>query len=78
MKKVLFSIFVGLFAGLANAGDFVNHTNNKIQNIPQTHVQVINFWAAWCKPCRKEIARYEQMVHTNRQKAKSRHGWHRY
>lgn len=55
MKKYILAVLLGWGIGVAQASDFVNHATNKVQEIPPAQVQVINFWAAWCQPCRKEM-----------------------
>lgn len=37
------------------AADLVNHADNKAQSLDNSRIQVVNFWAAWCEPCRKEM-----------------------
>lgn len=56
MNKLLFTFAALLTTQWAFAHDFVRHHDNRPQNIGATsQVQVINFWATWCKPCRKEM-----------------------
>lgn len=53
-----------LTAALPAAADWVNHRDGTPQQPDDKRIQVFNFWAAWCAPCRKEIpamsAWYEQ------------------
>lgn len=55
MRTALLSALLLAVALPAQAADFVNHADNKAQSLDNKRVQVVNFWAAWCKPCRKEM-----------------------
>ncbi|UOP04505.1 TlpA disulfide reductase family protein [Conchiformibius kuhniae] len=48
--------WTALLAAAVSHADFVRHRDNAPQTVPaKAQVQVINFWAAWCAPCRKEM-----------------------
>jgi len=54
--------FLALCAALpAGAADFVSHVDNKPQQLASgDKVQIVNLWATWCKPCRKEMPAMSQ------------------
>lgn len=45
----------------------VDWSNLKTQKLPQkgNEILVINFWAAWCAPCREEISLLESLHQKN-------------
>lgn len=52
------SVFLAVLLAAAwpvSAADFVDHAGGKPQQLDGKRVQVVSFWAAWCKPCRKEM-----------------------
>lgn len=53
-----------------SATDFVRHTDNRPQTLSGQTVQVINFWATWCKPCRKEMPELDKWYQTTGKKQK--------
>ena len=58
MKKLYPALLAALLAAPATAADeFVLHGKNTAQSPEKltAEVQVLNFWATWCKPCRKEM-----------------------
>ena len=58
MKISALALTAALFAAAlqAQAADFTLHPSQKPQQLNnKAPVQVINFWATWCSPCRKEM-----------------------
>lgn len=54
MKKWLFTAL--LAASLPTfAADLIDHKSEKPITASQADVQVLNFWATYCSPCRKEM-----------------------
>lgn len=62
MKKWLAAMALMGFASVSSANDYVVHQTNKSVDIPtQTNqIQVLNFWATWCAPCRREMPALNQ------------------
>lgn len=53
MKKILLFL---LFIAHAQAQSLVEHNSNRPANLDEGRkLQVINIWATWCAPCRREI-----------------------
>lgn len=54
MKKILFAALIA--ASLPTfANDLIDHKTEKPIVASQADVQVLNFWATYCVPCRKEM-----------------------
>ena len=65
--KPVLKKYVGLAALLAAAplyaADLVNHADNRPASLDtgaQKRVQVVNVWATWCVPCRREMPALSQ------------------
>lgn len=53
MKKILFLL---LFIAQAHAQTLVEHANHRPVDLDAgSKLQVINVWATWCAPCRREM-----------------------
>ena len=71
--KPVLKKYVGLAALLAAAplyaADLVNHADNRPASLDtgaQKRVQVVNVWATWCVPCRREMPRgLKRLIETN-------------
>ena len=55
----------------AHANDFVALSNNQPQRIQSNaSIQIVNFWATWCAPCRKEMPTISKWYQTKGKKQK--------
>ncbi len=41
---------------------------DKMQGLPKGKVMIVNFWATWCPPCRKEVPSMVQLYETFKDK----------
>lgn len=56
MKKLTAALCTACLSLPVFAADFVNNQNDAPQSVSNTvDVQVLNFWATFCKPCLKEM-----------------------
>jgi len=42
--------------------------NGKVQGLPEGKVYLLNFWATWCPPCRKEVPSMVKLYETFKDK----------
>lgn len=57
MKPTVFLLLLLVCATPTIANDLVAYPNGKVQSLTQmrTPIRIINIWATWCVPCRKEM-----------------------
>lgn len=68
MKKCLAAALAWCCAA-ALAQDFVAHSDNRPRQLAQgKNVQVLNFWATWCVPCRREMPLLDQWYRSGAKK----------
>ena len=74
MKKLYPALLAALLAAPLHAADeFTVHGSGAAQSPEKltAEVQVLNFWATWCKPCRQEMPQMSKWYRAQRAKKAS-------
>lgn len=65
---LLFTLVATLLSACSGSNDAVEDINGKTYTLSQPGSWIfINYWAIWCKPCRKEVPDLNQFAAANRQ-----------
>jgi len=66
-KYLWMSVFIaGLLSACSNSRDTVQDIQGKTYNLEQPgYWTLINYWAFWCKPCRKEVPELNEFAAAN-------------
>lgn len=71
-QTALIATLLCAMSSLSYANDFVEHFKNRPVALPTkaNQIQVLNFWASWCAPCRKEMPEMSRWYKKNAKKQK--------